>query len=121
MRGLRHDEGEQKGCVMAKAEWGVKRLCANCGAAYYDMKKNPAICPACSTPFDPEALLKSRRRVTATDESRAALTKKPVPAKEAEVDVEDIEVEEDVEVVADDAVEADADETLDVAVEEDEK
>jgi uncharacterized protein (TIGR02300 family) len=106
---------------MAKAEWGIKRLCANCSAAYYDMKKNPAICPSCSTPFDPEALLKSRRRVTATDETRAALVKKPVPVKDSEVEVEDIEVEEDAEVVADDAVEADNDEPLDVAVEEDEK
>ncbi|MCC7271299.1 MAG: TIGR02300 family protein [Alphaproteobacteria bacterium] len=46
---------------MAKAEWGLKRICHSCGTRYYDMRRAPIVCPKCGTEFDPEALLKSRR------------------------------------------------------------
>ncbi len=46
---------------VAKAEWGMKRLCPNCGTRYYDMRRDPIVCPHCGSPFDPEALLKTRR------------------------------------------------------------
>ncbi len=46
---------------MAKPEWGSKRICPSCGTRYYDLLHKPVICPKCSTPFDPEAFLKSRR------------------------------------------------------------
>lgn len=36
---------------MAKAELGTKRLCAECGAKFYDLNKDPIICPKCSTVF----------------------------------------------------------------------
>ena len=49
------------GLTVAKAEWGMKRLCPNCGTRYYDMRREPIICPHCGSPFDPEALLKTRR------------------------------------------------------------
>jgi uncharacterized protein (TIGR02300 family) len=100
---------------MSKPEWGVKRLCPSCSALYYDMKKNPPVCPKCSTAFDPEALLKSRRRVSPDE----AAKKKAAAAVE---EVEEVEVEEEVEaddaaVVADD--EDDEDVELDVEVEDD--
>ncbi|WP_343713096.1 TIGR02300 family protein [Inquilinus sp.] len=54
---------------MAKPEWGAKRICHNCGARYYDLQRDPIICPKCGTEFDPEAFLKSRRsRATIIDE-----------------------------------------------------
>lgn len=46
---------------MVKPEWGLKRICPNCGTRYYDFGREPATCPACGTVYDPEALLKSRR------------------------------------------------------------
>lgn len=46
---------------MSKAEWGLKRVCPNCSTRYYDMKKNPPVCPSCGTVFDPENLVRSRR------------------------------------------------------------
>ncbi len=55
---------------MAKPEWGIKRICPSCGARYYDLRKDPPICPTCNAEFDPEALLKSRRA-------------RPIPAEEA--------------------------------------
>ncbi len=59
---------------MAKSEWGVKRVCQSCAAKFYDLNRSPITCPQCAAPFDPDALLKSRR-------SRPAPAKaaKPVP------------------------------------------
>ena len=34
---------------MAKPELGTKRLCANCGAKFYDLNKDPIVCPKCNT------------------------------------------------------------------------
>jgi uncharacterized protein (TIGR02300 family) len=35
--------------IVAKAELGTKRLCANCGAKFYDLNKDPIHCPKCGT------------------------------------------------------------------------
>ena len=75
---------------MAKAEWGLKRICPHCATRYYDMKKNPPVCPSCGTVFDPETLTKSRR-------SRAAIEEKNRKAAPVPDDLDDIPV------VADDA------------------
>lgn len=32
---------------MAKPEWGTKRTCTTCGARFYDMQRDPIICPKC--------------------------------------------------------------------------
>ena len=36
---------------MAKPELGTKRLCASCGAKFYDLSKDPIVCPKCDTEF----------------------------------------------------------------------
>jgi len=51
----------RKGAIVAKPEWGTKRICPSCGTRYYDLMHDPVVCPKCSTPFDPEAFLKARR------------------------------------------------------------
>src|SRR5215475_9192398 len=33
--------------TVAKPELGTKRLCANCGAKFYDLSKDPIVCPKC--------------------------------------------------------------------------
>ena len=38
---------------MAKAEWGTKRVCLSCSARFYDMMRDPIVCPECETVFDP--------------------------------------------------------------------
>lgn len=47
---------------MAKPEWGAKRVCQSCGARFYDMQKEPPVCPVCGTVFDPEVINRARRR-----------------------------------------------------------
>ena len=38
---------------MAKPELGTKRLCQSCSAKFYDLQKDPIICPKCSAVFHP--------------------------------------------------------------------
>jgi uncharacterized protein (TIGR02300 family) len=64
---------------VAKPELGIKRLCGNCGAKYYDLNKDPITCPKCSTVFE-LAPVAARAR----PEPVAAVAKAPV-AEEAVV------------------------------------
>jgi uncharacterized protein (TIGR02300 family) len=34
---------------VAKPELGTKRLCGSCGAKFYDLSKDPIVCPKCNT------------------------------------------------------------------------
>jgi len=92
---------------VAKAEWGLKRICPSCSARYYDMKKNPPVCPSCGTAFDAEILMRSRR-------GRAAPEKKVAAAPE--VVIEELPVAEGDE--AEEAVIEDAEELGGDVVEE---
>jgi len=65
--------------AVAKSEWGYKRVCQGCGCKFYDMKREPIVCPSCNTEIDLEALLKSRR-------PRSAPAKAAKPAKPAKVE-----------------------------------
>jgi uncharacterized protein (TIGR02300 family) len=37
---------------MTKPELGTKRLCAHCGAKFYDLHHSPITCPKCDTVFE---------------------------------------------------------------------
>lgn len=60
--------------VLAKENWGVKRLCLSCGAYFYDLNHQPSTCPKCGTLHDPEASLKSKKGRNAA--AKAATAKK---------------------------------------------
>ena len=75
---------------MAKPEWGTKRICPSCGTRYYDLLRDPVVCPKCSTPFDPEALLRARRARPAAPVEKAI---EPVAADDIDADLETAEVE----------------------------
>jgi uncharacterized protein (TIGR02300 family) len=75
---------------LAKPEWGTKRICPSCGARYYDLLRDPIVCPKCSTPFDPEALLRARRARPSPPVEKAL---EPVVADEIDADLETTEVE----------------------------
>jgi uncharacterized protein (TIGR02300 family) len=38
--------------TVAKPELGTKRLCASCGAKFYDLNKDPIHCPKCGTVYE---------------------------------------------------------------------
>ncbi len=37
-----------------KSKWGQKRTCPKCDAKFYDLNKNPIVCPVCGASFDAE-------------------------------------------------------------------
>ena len=94
---------------MAKPELGTKRLCAGCGAKYYDLNKDPIICPKCSTVFvvAPSSRPRPDARPPAAAEEEVAAPEMPeaefVSLEEADKETEGakapvLEGEEDVEV-----------------------
>lgn len=46
---------------MAKPEWGTKRSCPGCGARFYDLGRDPAVCPRCGAAADRRALYRAQR------------------------------------------------------------
>ncbi|MBU8544356.1 MULTISPECIES: TIGR02300 family protein [Roseomonadaceae] len=101
---------------MAKPELGLKRICVSCGTKFYDLTRAPAICPKCGTEQPAEQPRLKRAAPLPEDRKKRAA-------------VAESEVEDGVEVEADDGDEAiedaeeleDADEELgdDLVVETD--
>ena len=66
---------------MAKPEWGTKRICQSCSAPFYDLRRNPIVCPKCEAVFDPEAILKSRKIKGAEEPPKPVVKKVEDPEK----------------------------------------
>ncbi len=77
--------------TVIKAEWGQKRMCQSCGARFYDMRRDPIVCPKCGTTYDPSAFSKPRRR------AEAPVAQPPPVAAKAPVDEVAVEPEVDEE------------------------
>ena len=87
---------------MVKPELGAKRTCPSCAARFYDLMKNPIVCPKCQVSFIAATLLPSKGEMPA-----AAPQPKPKPREVVDDDVAVVgEVElvslEDVEEPGDD-------------------
>jgi len=67
--------------IVGKAEWGTKRTCHNCGSRFYDLNRNPIVCPVCETVFEPERTIRPRRGAKAVAQP-VDLVEEP-PVKEA--------------------------------------
>jgi uncharacterized protein (TIGR02300 family) len=81
---------------VAKPEWGAKHICPSCGSRYYDLMREPVVCPKCSTPYDPEAFLRARLARPA-----APVEKELEPVGRDEIDADIEAEEEEVEAVED--------------------
>ena len=66
--------------MVAKPEWGMKRLCRSCGARFYDLRRKPIVCPKCDAAHDPDPADKPRRAVAPEPAPKPA--PKPQPAAE---------------------------------------
>ena len=92
---------------MAKAEWGTKRDCPECGTRFYDLgEESPVTCIECGNSWEPEPALKSKQPLPFD----SAKTSKEKEA-EAETD-EDLEIDEDDEGSPDDENDLGGDEDL---------
>ncbi|GHB24962.1 TIGR02300 family protein [Pseudovibrio japonicus] len=89
--------------TVARPELGTKRLCVACGAKYYDLNRDPIICPKCGDMFDPGKLAKTAKAVKAVQKEEA----EEAPAKE---EIETVSLEEaDAEVITEDIPDIDDD------------
>jgi len=120
---------------VAKPDLGTKRLCAHCGAKFYDLNHAPATCPKCGVVFEaaavtargrPEPARAAAREVEAAvpesrnaefvslEEADAEVQGKKKPAGAAAEGDEDVEIED--ESIDDDAfIEEPEEEDTDVA------
>jgi uncharacterized protein (TIGR02300 family) len=83
---------------VAKPEWGLKRQCHSCGLRFYDLQRDPIVCPHCGAAFDALALLRPRRaRAEAVAAAPAAARAEPAAAEveDGEAAPEPIEDEEE--------------------------
>lgn len=80
---------------MVKPAWGMKRVCQSCGARFYDLQREPIVCPKCSAVYDPDSASRTRRGRSAVAEKVVAL-KPAETAETAEVELEDVDVDLDV-------------------------
>lgn len=87
--------------LVTKPEWGTKRVCGSCGAHFYDMRKATIVCPKCKTVYDPDAVMKSRRRVAEKmTPVKQAVEEEPI-LPDVEADEEALGDEEDDSVLED--------------------
>lgn len=103
---------------MAKPELGTKRVCVSCATRFFDMTKQPAVCPKCATEQPTEQPRLRRAPGNLPDDKRRPVKAAPAPGLE-DTDVE-VEVADDDD--ADEDVLEDTDDledgaTIDVDVE----
>ena len=73
---------------MVKAELGTKRTCPSCAARFYDLMKNPIVCPKCNANFVAPSILPSKGDMPAM-----APAPKPRVTEEADdMEVADVEL-----------------------------
>jgi uncharacterized protein (TIGR02300 family) len=83
-------------------ERGAKRLCGSCGAKFYDLNKDPVICPKCGEAHDPLAGLKLKRQNTPANEpSKSRSAPKPKPVEDDEDLDDDDDDDEDESLIED--------------------
>ena len=94
--------------ALAKPELGSKHQCQNCGAKFFDLNKDPIVCPKCGTVFLFQGAARARAPAKPEEEETELATPAGVEVvsldeveageeKAAEPVVDDIDVEEDAE------------------------
>jgi len=77
-----------KGSTVVKAELGTKRTCPSCAARFYDLMKNPIVCPKCNANFVAASVLPSKGEMPAM----APVPKPRVVEVADDVEVADVEL-----------------------------
>jgi len=107
-----------------KSERGTKRTCqsASCGSRFYDLSRNPIVCPICGTVYEMMTSAAAGAMAPAAEKAPRRVAKKPeivvvpTPGEAPDVEADDAlaEIETD-----DDAIDDNDDETFLEAEEED--
>jgi len=100
---------------VAKPELGTKRLCAHCGARFYDLNHAPITCPKCGTAFE-AAVLAPRGRPEAARATPREVEAEVPETQEAEfvsLEEADAEAQGKKKKIPADAIEGDDDVEID--------
>ncbi len=105
---------------MAKPELGNKRQCQSCGAKFFDLNRDPILCPKCGATYVVSAATRaSARPAAAVVDDEADV--EPVGPEIVSLDDAAAEEEKDAVVVADDIEIEDDDAADDTFLEEEEE
>ena len=106
---------------MPKPELGTKRQCQNCGAKFFDLAKDPIVCPKCGTVYQVASMpARSSARGKAAEQDEPEVE----PAEAELVPLEEADAAEEEKVVAavpDDDIEIEDEEPADTFLEEEEE
>ena len=93
---------------MVNSKWGTKRLCLGCGKRFYDMRRDPIVCPGCDVPFEVSPPARTRRQrvpvkpaevaappVATAETEDVAVVPPEDPDVQAAGDDDDVKVEEE--------------------------
>jgi len=81
--------------MVASPQWGIKRVCDNCGAPFYDLNRSPATCPKCDTVVTTGRSAKPSRKATAAPVIEKPETEASVDGEEVPVDGPDDDADAD--------------------------
>jgi len=79
--------------MSSKAARGTKRTCQSCGARFYDLNRDPIVCPVCGAEYrlTGEAAQAHAQRAAEAREQQAEEEDTSVPAETEEVEVVSLE------------------------------
>ncbi len=75
--------------VSARAQRGTKRTCVACDERFYDLNRDPIVCPACGNVHGPEAFVKQRPLAAAVAAAAPAAAAKTKPDNDDDLDLDE--------------------------------
>jgi uncharacterized protein (TIGR02300 family) len=96
----RHPDRFKEFRTVAKPELGTKRLCGSCGAKFYDLSKDPIVCPKCGTVFEIVVPVARGRAAEAAAAAAAGAAAAAAAAKTKEAEAAEAPETADVELVS---------------------
>ena len=81
---------------MAKESWGKKRTCPKCDTRFYDLNKDPLICPNCGHAFSLESIMEVFKK-SSKDTPPKKTAAEPTSTNLEELEPEDIILNEELE------------------------
>ncbi|MCB2107238.1 MAG: TIGR02300 family protein [Rhodobacteraceae bacterium] len=110
------------GASVGKVDLGMKLTCESCGTRFYDLNKQPGVCPKCGASNQRPQVFRSRRSAEDREEKKAAAAaaaakKTAMESTEADDVGDDDDDDED---VIEDTSDLGEDDDVDVVVQDDE-
>ena len=93
---------------MAKESWGKKRTCPKCDTRFYDLNKDPLICPICEHTFSLDSIMEVFKK-SSKDTSPKKSTNEKNSSEIAGIEPEDIILDDDLEEEANSSVDLEDD------------